>query len=397
MATSLTDNHSWGDLLRRYRRRTNLTQGQFIERLSLLIADIDPSERAALEQIDVFDEAAVYFSGVLDSPTLSRLEKGSRSLRSRQRCVALVWALRNLDVMAGSAEANTFLEVGGHGNLTEPESVALFGSADLVDSARPTDSVTQSNEASNVDDLPEPPTGREADNAQDSPQPTQTRSRLTTVAVVGLVAVAVALGAGWAMLGDRGGDGDGSGVASESDPAGPEVVSHVLLADELQTAAGDVGRDQTLNGLHELDNRGSSDNWEQFVKFLADDAGSYLGYRAYYLPEHIPVDAITNIRLDVNYRAPSYEAAPWVWQVERRDTSEKIRLGDNRDSLWWEAWADTGFDFPTVGESFDASIYIQDRQIWISLDGTRAEDSLDLDYEAVVVEWIEPDSTSAGG
>ncbi len=363
MTTSPTDHRPWGQLLRTYRKQADLTQGQFIEQLSFLVAQVGAEERHALEAIGVFDDAVVYFSGVLDSPTLSRLEKGSRSLNSRRRCVALVWGLNRLGVLTQHDEANTFLDLAGHGNLTDAERDVLLGPDDT---AIPGPAATESSQ-----------TARKAK--------TPRRALLAGAGLVAGALIAFALIASTLFPSFARSTPDGS------EPAGPGASSHVLLADELHSVTGDTGRDQTLVGLHELDNRGSSDNWLEFVKFIAADTGDYSGYRAYYLPEHIPVEAITGIRLEVNYRGPDYEAAPWVWQVERRDISERVRLGDNRDSLWWQDWTNTSFTFPGDDAGFDASLYIQDRQIWISLDGSRADDSIDLDYEVLVVEWSDSD------
>lgn len=102
------------------------------------------------------------------------------------------------------------------------------------------------------------------------------------------------------------------------------------------------------------------------------------------------IESITGLSLEVNYRGPDYEAAPWVWEVEHRPTNERIRLGDNRDSLWWSQRSEASFAFPANGDEFDASVYLREGQIWISLSGNFATDTLDLDYEALVVEWAPP-------
>jgi len=130
MCTPMPDRPPWGTRLRDCRQQAGLTQGQFIERLSLLISDTGADDRSALERIDVLDEAACYFSGVLDSPTLSRLEKGNRALNSRPRCVALIWGLNRLGVLTDKDEANSFLELAGHGNLTDAESTVVLGPFD---------------------------------------------------------------------------------------------------------------------------------------------------------------------------------------------------------------------------------------------------------------------------
>ncbi len=383
MTTSVTDNQPWGDVLRGYRQRTGLTQGQFIEQLSFLVAHIDSNDRSALEQIAVFDEAAIYFSGVLDSPTLSRLEKGSRSLNSRQRCIALIWGLNRLDVLDGLDEANTFLELAGHGNLTSAESGAVLGLVEPEANAGPdtkpaTETAPESAAGSTSVAGDHPGTGGESG----APR-RKLRSVLLAggaVAMLAILAVAVTVNAG-----DGGGDAE-----TQSDPAGPGLQSHVLLVDELQSATGELGNGQTLVGLHEQDQRGTSDIWPQFVKFLADDTGDYLGYRAYYLPEHIPTGSITGIRLQLHYRGPDYETSPWVWEVQQSDAAGLVRLGDNRDSLWWQDWTEASFAFPADGDGFDASRYLQDGQIWVSLSGSQAFDTLDVDYEALIVEWTEP-------
>lgn len=116
----------WGSELRKLRKNANLTQGQLIEQLSLLTNNLSEEEKQILEEIDVYNEAITYFNGILDTPTLSRLEKGSRSITLRRRCVALIWGLRKLGVLQTIEEANSFLEVGGHGNLTTTEADALF-------------------------------------------------------------------------------------------------------------------------------------------------------------------------------------------------------------------------------------------------------------------------------
>lgn len=386
MTTSMGDRQPWGQQLRDYRRRTGLTQGQFIERLSFLVSEISGDDRSALEQIDVFDEAATYFSGVLDSPTLSRLEKGNRGLNSRPRCIALAWGLNRLGVLDGKDEANTFLEHAGHGNLTDAELEAVVGQV-IANVASPS---IEAN-AGVVPTEPVAESSADAKEAQDRKDdigegPARNWGKLSAGALVGAAALLVAFLAGSAS---RNSDAE---TEPGSDPAAPRLLSHVLLVDELESANGELGGDQTFVSLHERDQRGQSDDWLQFVKFLPDDTGAYVGYRAYHLPDHIPVDSITDIRLEVNYRGPDYEAAPWVWEADRSDTAERIRLGDNRNSLWWSDWTEETFTFAVDEDQFDATHFLRDGQIWVMLSGNRAVDTLDMDYEALVVEWVEPGS-----
>jgi len=355
MTTSMSDNPTWGERLRGYRQQAGLTQGQFIEKLSLLVSEIDDADRLALERIDIFNEATAYFSGVLDSPTLSRLEKGNRDLNSRPRCIAFIWGLNRLGVLTETADANSFMELAGHGNLTSTESTTLLNP--LNDDDRSPVKV-----------------------AQDSPG---IRKRL--LAAGALLAVTLAGTAGWAIR-DARDSTDADLVSSATDQQ-----TNVLLTDKIQTEMGELGRDQSFVGLHEKDQRNDSDDWTHFIKLIPDDTGEYFGYHVYHLPDYIPVASITGLRLDVNYRGPDYESAPWVWKVERRDTNERIRLGDNRDSRWWSDWSEASFNFPVVGDKFDASLYLRDGQFWILLTGNMAADTLDLDYEALVVEWIDTD------
>jgi len=372
MSTPMPDRPPWGTRLRDCRQQAGLTQGQFIERLSLLISDIDADDRSALERIDVLDEAACYFSGVLDSPTLSRLEKGNRALNSRPRCVALIWGLNRLGVLTDKDEANSFLELAGHGNLTDAESAVVLGPFD--------DSGARS--------FADPDSAKEAGSRSGEMHDehglwTNRRSLTIGHTLVAMAALILAAATGWAVRDGR----DEAG--SVSDSSLPVKQSHVLLVDELQSAVGSLGNDQTHTSLHEMDQRSDSDDWTRFVKFLPDDTGSYVGYRAYHLPDHIPVESITRFRLDVNYRGPDYEAAPWVWEVERTDEKKRIRLGDNRDSQWWSGWSEVSFEFPIDEVEFDASSYVRNGEVWISLTGNFATDTFDIDYEALVVEWTD--------
>ena len=395
MTTSIPDSPPLGKLLRGYRQKAGLTQGQFIEKLSFLINEIDADDRSALEQVDVHSEAVAYFSGVLDSPTLSRLEKGKRVLNSRHRCLAFVWGLNRLGVLTGSLDANLFLKAAGHRNLTGAESRALLG---LFEDE---DAVVESPVSAGYDDDPVgrdtaangEGDGRDEQDRQvsvivpDRHEPPKSSGGLTVShALLAIAALALAAAAGWAI---RGG-------VNESDlrPAAPAVdqQSHVLLVDDLRSVTGEIGRDQTHTSLHEKDQRNDSDDWTRHVKFIPDDAGTYLGYRAYHLPDHIPIDSITGLQLEVNYRGPDYEAAPWVWEVERKDTTERRRLGDNRESQWWSKWTESVFAFPAEGDNFDASLYLRDGQFWILLAGKNGTETFDMDYEALVIKWTDADS-----
>ena len=354
----MPDSPTWGQRLRGYRQQAGLTQGQFIEKLSQLVIEIDSQERLALEHIDIYNDASSYFSGVLDAPTLSRLEKGNRELNSRPRCIALIWGLNRLGVLTETGEANRFMELAGHGNLTDTESTTLL-SPDFDDAPTPV-KATQGFPAS--------------------------RWKLLAAALVATVALTLAAVAGWVIRDTRDNTRTGSAAAS------PNLRTHVLLTDELIPETGELGKDQAFVSLHEKDQKNSSDDWTRFIKLIPDDSGAYIGYQAYHLPDYIPVESITGLSLHVNYRGPDYQTAPWVWKIERSDTREWVRLGDNRDSQWWSTWSEASFSFPAGGDKFDASRYLRDRQLWILLTGNFATDTLDLDYEALVVEWTGIDS-----
>jgi len=372
MTTRMSDSPTWGEQLRGYRQQAGLTQGQFIEKLSLLVSDINADDRLALERIDIYDEASSYFNGVLDSPTLSRLEKGNRDLNSRPRCIALIWGLNRLGVLTETIDANSFMELAGHGNLTDTESATLLTPVDDDGALSKTKKAAQE-------------TKKGAQDSAGSQRRVPTRL-MAIGAAVAVTALTLAAAAGWAIR-DAWDD-----TETSANSTAPDQQAHILLTDDLKSEIGELGRDQTFNNLHEKDQRNDSDEWTRFIKLIPDDTGEYFGYRIYHLPDHIPVKSITGLRLDVNYRGPDYESAPWVWKVERRDTNEWVRLGDNRDSLWWSTWSEASFTFPTEGDKFDASLYLRDGQLWILLTGKFAADTLDLDYEALVVEWNETDS-----
>jgi len=358
MTARMSDSPTWGALLRGYRQQAGLTQGQFIEKLSLLINEIDAQDRHKLESIDIYKEASSYFSGVLDPPTLSRLEKGNRDLNSRPRCIALIWGLRHLGVLSETQDANRFLDLAGHGNLTDPEKTALLN--------------------------PQYNDGQSSNKATQDSRGSQ-RNLSATAVLVAVAALALAATVGWKIRDSR----DYAVIDSGSNAPGQQT--HVLLTDDLKSQTGELGRDQTFASLHRKDQSDNSDDWTQFIKLIPDDTGTYFGYRVYHLPDYIPVESITGLQLDVNYRGPDYETAPWVWKVERRDTNEWVRLGDNRDSLWWSTWSEDSFRFPSDGDKFDASLYLSDNQFWVLLTGKFATDTLDLDYEALVVEWFKSD------
>lgn len=365
MTTGMSDRPTWGEQLRSYRQRSGLTQGQFIEKLSLLVSEIDTEDRLALENIDIFNEASAYFSGVLDSPTLSRLEKGNRDLNSRSRCLALIWGLNRLGVLTESAEANRFMELSGHGNLTDAESTTLLNQANEHTAPSTTIKTTQ----------------------KTTQETSRSQKRLMAVGTaVAVAALALAAAIGWAIRDAR----DKTGTDDIS--ATPGYRTHVMLTDDLQSEIGEIGRDQSFASLHEKDQVNDRDDWTHFIKLIPDDKGDYFGYRVFHLPSHIQVDSITSLRLDVNYRGPDYETAPWVWKVERRDNNEWIRLGDNRDSQWWSTWSEASFNFPADDDKFDASLYLRDSQFWILHTGKFAGDTLDLDYEVLVVEWDDSDA-----
>lgn len=115
----------WGDQLRKLRKKADITQGQLVEQLSYLVSNLSSSEQKELASIDLYEEAATYFGGILDTPTLSKLERGKRTL-SRKRTVVLVWGLAKLSMLETADQANRFLEAAGYGYLTPTEQDALF-------------------------------------------------------------------------------------------------------------------------------------------------------------------------------------------------------------------------------------------------------------------------------
>jgi len=390
MTTSFPDRPPWGIRLRGYRQQAGLTQGQFIEKLSVLVSEINPDNRSALERINVLNEATAYFSGVLDAPTLSRLEKGKRSINSRPRCMAFIWGLNQLGVLTDATDANNFLQTAGHGNLTGAESTVLLGLPGSAPDRSPTDTSHSNETVERVGDTNgENKHHNSKDEQGDLIKSAVSKSSInqkTLIAggtLIAVTALTLAAAAGWAIRDSRNQSESAANVSAS------DRQSHRLLADDLRTVVGKVGRDQTHTNLHERDQRDNSDDWTRFVKFIPDDVGSYHGYQVFHLPEHIPIESITGLQLEVNFRGPDHDAAPWVWEVEQRDTNEHVRLGDNRDSQWWSTWSDATFAFPMVGEQFDASLYLRDGQIWISLTGKFTTDTLDVDYEVLVVDWIE--------
>lgn len=123
----MTNLVSWTSHLRTLRKRTDLTQGQLIEKLSIVVSELTEEDVAGLNRAGLYEEVSTYLGGILDTPALSKLETGRREIGSRKRCLALIWGFRELGVLNDPIDANQFLQSGEFGNLTDTELEAIFG------------------------------------------------------------------------------------------------------------------------------------------------------------------------------------------------------------------------------------------------------------------------------
>lgn len=397
----------WGSALQAYRKKAQLTQVQFIEELSLLISHLSEDENDALVDAQIYEEASSYFGGVLDAPTLSRLENGTRALNLRQRCVALVWGLKRLEVLDTVEEANHFLELGGHGNLTAAEHTAIF-EPDLLAAQ-----VADPSLHVQVD----PPGDRSAKRVDITHR--QSISRRIAMGIAGcLLLAAIALGIVYlrsiferdlsgeatgqieqietrtigstnsldeSSLGENVQKADQDQLAKNesTSQSTSQIKQHALLVDQLLSDVGTIGNGQTFSNLHELDLQGEAEVWGNYVKFFPTDTEPYLGYRVFSVPQHIPRAAVSAMRVKANYRGPALEGQAWVWRIFNSKTKTWERLGDNRDAPWWGSWYLLSFDI--AGEFAD---YINaEDELMLQVQASNESDGMDLDYEAIIIEW----------
>lgn len=442
----MTNLPPWGGELRKYRKAVGFTQGQFIERLSHMTGALSDDERSALESVDIYQEAATYFGGILDSPTLSRLEKGTRTLSLRARILALVWGLRRLGAIQTVEEANQFLECGHYGHLTPAESDAIFGCSAIDNSVEVKNGTGGIADAGSTAAGSADPVVQHSTAARTSQtQRTQTKLPLSLPALLILAGLGVALvvglgfflgGMGHADLGQTERSVDNPTMATEGDASQNEVVSNqpptepesessrnltrdstsddsgnrvdgssstnlsmnastgastdstertfeTLLPQDITTQLGFLGGDQTVENLHTLDQQGTDNDWLQHIKFYPDDE-PYRGYRSYFLPKYVEPSTVTRLWVEMNYRGPGTESQVWTWSLYDWASQEWVSIGDNADLPWWGEW--TLLSFAVSGDPMNY-IHPETLEIQVQSLANNVEDTMDLDYEALRIEF----------
>lgn len=122
--------NEWGRALKKFRERTNLSQGKFCDEASFLWMDLSETEFEELRDIIQADQL------ILTNTTISRYEKGRRQPPQRRtQHLALIWTLHKLNGIRTPFEANTWLQLADRASLTIEEQRSIFGDVVVSESA----------------------------------------------------------------------------------------------------------------------------------------------------------------------------------------------------------------------------------------------------------------------
>ena len=171
-----------------------------------------------------------------------------------------------------------------------------------------------------------------------------------------------------------------------------ETFTHIEVADSMWIESGAIGSGQSWTNIHTLDQTGDADEWTKFIKFLPAGETPHYSFRSYILPENIAPEAVTSIQVQANYRGPAIERQVWTWRLYNWSTQSWVFVGDNGSAPWWGDWTMLYFDAANVGTSSEF-INPSTREIRLDMQANNAIDSMDLDYEALVVSYTNKATT----
>jgi hypothetical protein len=137
--------------------------------------------------------------------------------------------------------------------------------------------------------------------------------------------------------------------------------------------------DQPISVLQQQELTGTTDKWDAYIE-LYGSKQEYRGVFTFQLPAGVDRDAVTALRLDVNYRGPTRKEQRWVWKARDFKKRDWAFVGDNAAALDW-VWAPLSF---VVGGNLKDYI-TSTGAIRIQYSSRTRLDNSDLDYVALVV------------
>jgi hypothetical protein len=115
-------------------------------------------------------------------------------------------------------------------------------------------------------------------------------------------------------------------------PAGQQLIlTPSALTSEVGTTQG------SLTTLGELQASGTEDTSTEYV-ILRSDRTQYTGTMSFTLPTNVPATSISDLTLQVNFKANGTSKQTWTWSIYNWSTNTWVLLGDvktvRRDSTW---------------------------------------------------------------
>jgi hypothetical protein len=130
-------------------------------------------------------------------------------------------------------------------------------------------------------------------------------------------------------------------------------------------------------GVNDLSGR--ADDFVRYVEF----SRGYVGYLSYPLPADVVPDAVTQLRVKVNYRGPAASFQRWTFLLYDWRLGRWVPVGSNELAPHWGNWSMLAFT--ASGEPSD---YISSqRVIEVQLTGGPQDDTADIDYLVVAPTW----------
>ena len=158
--------------------------------------------------------------------------------------------------------------------------------------------------------------------------------------------------------------------------------TNTLVPTSYTTLSGSSGGQVVATSIAVLDLSGSTDTWNKYVEFGPQSSQKYDGYQSFTLPASIAPGGITGIQVRVNYRGPAAATQIWTWKIYDWTTSSYTDIGTNATAPDWGNWTLLNF---TVSGTPTHYVRASDGRIQIGLSANNTADSVDIDYEAVIV------------
>jgi hypothetical protein len=153
-----------------------------------------------------------------------------------------------------------------------------------------------------------------------------------------------------------------------------------LVPSSYVTTEGSTGGQAVATSIDLLDESGTANTWSKYVEF----DGLYTGYQVFSLPPSISPSSVTNLQITVNYQGPATSSQTWTWQVYDWVHSTYVTAGTNGGAPDWGAWKILTFSVPGTSSDY---VNGSNGQIRVQLVSNNSADSVDIDYEALVVTY----------